>query len=114
MRNISNQTVARAAGVILAISIIGRLLGFVREQVIAARFGTSMYTDAYIMAFTLPNLIYVIIGGALATALIPVFTEIMANSGKETASRMSSSIINSSLLGLLLLCTLGIWMAPFW
>jgi putative peptidoglycan lipid II flippase len=112
VRNISNQTVARAAGVILAISIIGRLLGFVREQVIAARFGTSMYTDAYIMAFTLPNLIYVIIGGALATALIPVFTEIMAKSGKETASRMSSSIINSSLLGLLLLCTLGIWMAP--
>lgn len=112
MRKISNQTVARAAGVILAISIIGRLLGFVREQVIAARFGTSMFTDAYIMAFTLPNLIYVIIGGALATALIPVFTEIMAKSGKETASRMSSTIINSSLLGILLLCALGIWAAP--
>lgn len=97
----------------MTISIIGRLLGFVREQVIAARFGTSMFTDAYIMAFTLPNLIYVIIGGALATALIPIFTEIMAKSGQGTASRMSSTIINSSLLGLLLLCGLGIWVSPF-
>jgi putative peptidoglycan lipid II flippase len=73
VRNISNQTVARAAGVILAISIIGRLLGFVREQVIAARFGTSMYTDAYIMAFTLPNLIYVIIGGSPGHGFNPCF-----------------------------------------
>ncbi len=112
MSIISKKTVARAAGVILAISIIGRLLGFIREQVIAARFGTSMYTDSYLMAFTLPNLIYVIIGGALATALIPVFTEVMVKSGKTAASRMASTIINSSVLGMLLLCALGIWAAP--
>ncbi|KUG04979.1 putative peptidoglycan lipid ii flippase murj [hydrocarbon metagenome] len=112
MSRISNKTVARAAGVILAISIIGRLLGFVREQVIAARFGTSMLTDSYLMAFTLPNLIYVIIGGALATALIPVFTELAVKSGKQTASRMTSTIINISILGMVLLCGLGIWAAP--
>ncbi len=112
MSRISNKTVAKAAGVILAISIIGRLLGFVREQVIAARFGTSMLTDSYLMAFTLPNLIYVIIGGALATALIPVFTEHAVQSGKKTASRMSSTIINLTILGMLFLCGLGIWAAP--
>ena len=61
---------------IMVLNVLGMLLGFVREQVIAARFGTSMLTDSYIMAFTLPNLIYVIIGGALATAFIPVFTDI--------------------------------------
>ncbi|HHV17237.1 MAG TPA: murein biosynthesis integral membrane protein MurJ, partial [Gelria sp.] len=60
----------------MVLNVLGMLLGFVREQVIAARFGTSMLTDSYIMAFTLPNLIYVIIGGALATAFIPVFTDI--------------------------------------
>ncbi len=112
MSRISNKTVARAAGVILAISIIGRLLGFVREQVIAARFGTSMLTDSYLMAFTLPNLIYVIIGGALATALIPIFTELMVRSGRQAASRMTSTIINVSVLGMVLLCGLGIWAAP--
>ncbi len=112
MSRISNKTVARAAGVILAISIMGRLLGFVREQVIAARFGTSTLTDSYLMAFTLPNLIYVIIGGALATALIPVFTELTVKSGKDTASRMTSTIINLSVLGMILLCGLGIWAAP--
>ena len=67
----NKRKVVRAAGVILAFSIVGRLLGFVREQVIAATFGTSMNTDAYLMAFTIPNLIYGIIGGALIHGFYP-------------------------------------------
>lgn len=106
------KSLLKAAGLILAISIIGRLLGFVREQVIAARFGTSMATDAYLMAFTIPNLIYVIIGGALATAFIPVFTSNHVNEGAGESSRLASYTINLAALVMSLVALLGILIAP--
>ena len=106
------STLVKAAGLILAISIIGRLLGFVREQVIAAEFGTTMATDAYLMAFTIPNLIYVILGGALATAFIPVFTSTNINQGREEASRLASYIANLAALVMSIIAVLGILSAP--
>lgn len=97
----------------MVLNVLGMLLGFVREQVIAARFGTSMLTDSYIMAFTLPNLIYVIIGGALATAFIPVFTDISVHRSRAEAARMSSTIINITVLGMILLTIPCIVLAPY-
>lgn len=106
------RALVKAAGVILAISIIGRLLGFVREQVIAATFGTSMTTDAYLMGFTIPNLIYVILGGALATAFIPIFTATDVNYGRREASRVASSIGNLTVVVMSIIALLGILLAP--
>ncbi len=106
------KTLVKAAGLILAISIIGRLLGFVREQVIAAEFGTTMATDAYLMAFTIPNLIYVILGGALATAFIPVFTSINVKEGPGEASRLASYTMNLAALVMTVITILGILLAP--
>lgn len=97
----------------MVFNVVGMLLGFVREQVIAARFGTSMLTDSYIMAFTLPNLIYVIVGGALATAFIPVFTDISVHRSREEAARMSSTIINITLLAMIALAIPCIVLAPY-
>ncbi|MGE5380542.1 MAG: murein biosynthesis integral membrane protein MurJ [Methylocystaceae bacterium] len=108
----SNKLVARAALLVLAVSILGRLAGFVREQVIAIIFGTSMQTDAYLMAFTLPNLFYVVIGGALATAFIPVFTSQTVNKGTNDASRTASTIINLTALAMLVLTILGMAASP--
>ena len=107
------RTLVKAAGLILAISIIGRLLGFVREQVIAAEFGTTMATDAYLMAFTIPNLIYVILGGALATAFIPVFTA--SNINQDRGSRQAGQLHwKSGCLAMSAIAVLGILLAPFW
>lgn len=106
------RTLVKAAGLILAISIIGRLLGFVREQVIAAEFGTSMATDAYLMAFTIPNLIYVILGGALATAFIPVFTATRINQGPRESSQLVSFVANLATLVMSAIAVLGILLAP--
>ncbi|HHW60577.1 MAG TPA: murein biosynthesis integral membrane protein MurJ [Syntrophomonadaceae bacterium] len=97
----------------MVLNVVGMLLGFVREQVIAARFGTTMLTDSYVMAFTLPNLIFIIIGGALATAFIPVFTDISLHKSRQDAARMSSTIINLTLVTMVLLAIPGIVLAPY-
>jgi len=108
----SNKLVAKAAILVLAVSILGRLAGFVREQVIAVIFGTSMQTDAYLMAFTLPNLFYVVIGGALATAFIPVFTAQTVKKGTLDASRTASSVVNLTVLAMLTLTIIGMLASP--
>src|SRR5689334_6852179 len=72
-RPILSATILVMAGVLLS-----RVLGLVRDRVIAHQFGQGTQTDIYNAAFTIPDLINnVIAGGALASAFIPVFTEYM-------------------------------------
>ena len=58
--------------------LLSRILGLVRDRVVAHQFGQSFQTDVYNAAFTIPDLIqYLIAGGALSSAFIPVFTDYM-------------------------------------
>jgi len=62
---------------------LSRILGLVRNAVIAAMFGQSLTTDAYIQSFKIPDLIFFLVaGGALSSAFIPVFSEYL-HTGKE-------------------------------
>lgn len=108
----TKKQILQAAGLVMAVSIVGRILGFVREQVIAAKFGTTQVTDAYLVAFTIPNLMYVLIGGALATAFIPVFTAYLKEK-EEDAWEMASTVINATVLVMSTLCLIGILTAPY-
>lgn len=68
--------VAKAAGIVIAGTLLSRIVGMLRDVVIAHQFGISWRTDAYNAAFKLPDtLMYLIAGGALASTFIPVFTE---------------------------------------
>lgn len=109
----SGKTIAKATSVILIFSILSRLLGFVREQVIAAKYGTSIYTDAYVVSLILPNLIYVVIGGAIATTFIPVFTDTSIQKGEKEASLLASLVINLSMAAVLFISLLGILASPW-
>lgn len=106
-------TVIKAAGIVLAMSVIGRLAGFVREQVIASHFGTSAVTDSYLMAFTISSMIYVIIGGALSTAFIPVFSQYLVDQDEDQGWRVTSSVISTAALSMTVITVLGIILAPY-
>jgi len=108
----SERQIARAAGVLLVISILARLAGFVREQALAAVFGTSAATDAYLMAFTLPNLFFVVVGGALATAFLPVITQRKVSGNAGDDKRLAASVLNLTLVGMLILALIGVIFTP--
>ncbi|MFC2947735.1 murein biosynthesis integral membrane protein MurJ [Virgibacillus sediminis] len=63
-------------GAVALINIIARLLGFAREVVIGYQYGTSYQADSIITAFTVPNFIYIVVGGAITTAFISVYTKL--------------------------------------
>src|SRR5205809_3257647 len=78
--------VARGAGIMLAAIFASRVLGLLRDIVVSKYFGANEFTDAYKAAFTLPDLFYYIIaGGALSSAFIPVFTEYLTKGEEEEA-----------------------------
>ncbi len=86
--------------------ILSRVLGLVREAVIARQFGTSPQYDAYVSAFGIPDTLFLlIIGGAVGSAFIPVFIGLMRKGDERDGWRLASTLINASVV---LLSLLGI------
>lgn len=79
--------------------VLSRLLGLVREAVILGQFGITGDIDSYIRAFRLPDFLFlIIIGGAVGSAFIPVFSALFSK-GKETAAwHLTSTLINASVV----------------
>ena len=73
-----------AASLVAAGNILSRLLGFVREPVIAALFGATGTADAFEVATRIPNMIFdVIVGGGIAAVLVPMFSGLTDSRGAE-------------------------------
>ena len=92
----------KAAGIIALTAFISRILGFARDWFIYTRFGESYYTDAYNVAFSVPDFIYMLlIGGALSSAFIPVFSSYLATDREELSWKMFSVVFNYTMLALI-------------
>lgn len=90
---------ARSAGVIGVATMTSRVLGLVREQVLAYYFGAGDAMDAFRVAVRIPNLLRDLFAeGAMSTALVPVFTATLRQEGRERAWRLGSAVVNVALL----------------
>ena len=79
--------------------IISRVLGLLREAVIARQFGTTGKYDAYVTAFGVPDTLFLlIIGGAVGSAFIPVFTGLERKGKTREAWHLASTLINASVV----------------
>jgi len=107
------ERIGRAASLVMLLFIASRLMGLLREIVIARQFGTSAEMDAYLAAFRLPDfLFYVVAGGALGSAFIPTFTGHLARADLSGAWRLASAVINWVVLSLSALGGLAAVFAP--
>ena len=89
----TTKTVTKAAGIMMAAIFVSRMLGLVREMVIADQFGGGGSTSAYVVAFNLPDILYFLLSsGALSSAFIPVFTEYITKGQDEEAWKVFSII----------------------
>ncbi len=94
-------------------TFISRILGFIRDVVIANFLGTSFMADAFFVAFRIPNLLRRLFGeGSLTASFIPVFTKYHIEKGKEEADKIAS--VSFTLLSIILffITILGIDFSP--
>lgn len=95
----STDQIAQSAGRAGAATLASRLLGVVREQVLAASFGAGHDMDAFVVAFRIPNLVRDLLAeGAMSAAFVPTFTRQLTLRGRDEAWRLGNSVINGLLV----------------
>ncbi len=98
---LGNQRVIRSASLVSFFVLVSRAFGLVRDMAMAAFFGSSQAMDAFVVAFTIPNLFRNLFGeGALSSAFVPVFAETLENQGRAAVWRFAANML--SLLSLVL------------
>ena len=91
--------IARSASLISLATMASRILGLIREQVLAFLFGAGVATDAFNVAFRIPNLLRDLFAeGAMSAAFIPTFTQTLTNRGEREAWRLANLVTNALLL----------------
>ncbi len=105
----SSGGLARSAASAGAATLTSRILGVVREQVLASLFGAGNAMDAYNVAYRIPNLVRDLFAeGAMSSAFVPMFTRHLTTSGKESAWRLGNHVINALIVITVALVALGI------
>lgn len=100
---------ARSAGLTGAATLTSRVLGLLRDQVLAAFFGATNDMDAFIVAFRIPNLVRDLFGeGAMSAAFVPAFTARLTTNGKDDAWRLGNNLLNALVIVTALLVAIGI------
>ena len=106
-----SSRLARSAGLISIATMASRLLGVVRETVLASLFGASggPAMDAFNVAFRVPNLVRDLFAeGAMTAAFVPTFTRTVVNQGRDAAWRLGNLVINALLIVTGALVVIGI------
>lgn len=105
--------IAKSAGVIGFATFISRLLGFIRDLVIARLFGVYLYAQAFVIAFRIPNLLRDLLAeGAANAAFVPVFSEYAVKHPKEELWELVNVVLNLLLVVLMSIVVLGVTFSP--
>ncbi|MCM2255947.1 MAG: murein biosynthesis integral membrane protein MurJ [Vicinamibacteria bacterium] len=103
-----NRSLARSATLVSSMVGVSRVMGLVREQVFAALLGAGPYSDAFRIAFRIPNLVRDLFAeGALSAALVPTYSATIEKEGLPAAHRLASRLFTLLAVCLGLLVVVG-------
>jgi putative peptidoglycan lipid II flippase len=106
--------VVGALGSIGSATLASRILGFARDMIVALAFGAGPVTDAFFVAYRIPNILRRLLAeGALSTAVVPVFTEYAALRSGDELRRLVRATLGIALIALVATTLLGIAAAPW-
>lgn len=109
-----NKSAVKAAALMMIITLVGKIMGLVREMFLASNFSVGMEASAFVAASQIPRVFFdVVFASAISASFIPVFNEYMKKHGKDEAFKLSNNFV--TLIGILscVITVLGIAFAPF-
>ncbi len=108
-----NARVVRAAGVVGIATMLSRVFGFLRDMVVAGLFGAGLTTDAFFVAFRIPNLLRRLLAeGSLTVSFVPVFTEYLRNKTRQEALELANVTFTALSILLVAVSLLGVLFSP--
>jgi len=84
--------------IIMVLTVLSKVFGLARDMVLSYYYGTSSISDVYLIALTIPMVIFAIVGTAISIGFIPMYTNIVKISGEAKADKFTSNLINSVIL----------------
>jgi putative peptidoglycan lipid II flippase len=108
-----NHHLARSAGIFTGATLLSRILGYIRDTMVAAYFGAGPAADAFYTAFRMSNLFRRLLGeGALSASFVPVFSEYTQKKTKEETQRFLNTMFTTLFAVLATMTLAGILFAP--
>ncbi len=109
----TNRKLIKSTGIISSATIASRVLGFIRDILIAKWFGTGIFAQAFVVAFRLPNMLRDMVGeGATDAAIVPILSEYQHTRTREEYWEVARIILNLLLSVLIIVSVLGVVFAP--
>ena len=99
---------AKATFALMVVTILSKILGLLRESVLASAYGTGVYAAAYTTANSIPIVLFAIIGSSLATSLIPLYSRLSVEDSEERAIGFLNTVINIVIIVSIVLSVIGI------
>lgn len=107
-RDRGGERLASGARRIGSLTMLSRLLGLVREQIFALTLGAGIYSDAFLAAFRIPNLLRDLFAeGALSQAFVPTYTDALLREGRPAAQALANRVMSTLTIYLGSLAVLG-------
>ena len=98
----------KATVLLMIVTILSKILGLVRDSVLASAYGTGKYAAIYTTANNIPIVLFAVIGSALATCIIPLYSKLLNEDSRERATSFLNSVINITVIICLGLSIIGI------
>lgn len=99
---------------ISSMTMLSRVTGLLRESLFARAFGAGAYTDAFIVAFRIPNLLRRLFAeGAFSQAFVPILSEYKNQHGQEASKQLADHVATTLVWATLLVSAIGIVGAPW-
>jgi putative peptidoglycan lipid II flippase len=108
-----SKSVSSAAFLLGAAALISRLLGLLRDRLLAGRFGAGEELDIYFAAFRIPDFVYaLLITGGISAVFLPVFSGIFQKN-REEGWKFANNVLNIVLGAMIFLCAILALATPF-
>lgn len=110
----SAMNLVKSLATVSGMTMVSRILGFLRDLVIARMFGASIVTDAFFVAFRIPNLLRRLFAeGAFSQAFVPILSHYRVTQGDEGTHRLVDRVASLLMVVLIAVSLLGVVLAPF-
>ena len=107
------RQILKSASIISIITVVSRILGYVRDQRLTLLLGTTGLADSFILAYRIPNILRRLVGeGSMTASFIPVFTDYMRNRTKEETWGFANRLFWTFCAILAPLTVLGVIFSP--
>ena len=107
------NSITFAAVILAGSSILSAVLGFLRDRLLASKFGAGAELDIYYSAFRIPDLVFgLLVSGGIIAAFLPIFSEYYKKDRKE-AWNLTSNVLNVFLFSSILICLLLVIFVPY-